>query len=189
MNERQVPPAFEYGNQRTVFLYSRQRTIEFPVTPGEIEPFPRSFSLAQIEEYRMNFRKRRTAYRAQLSMIARNCRRDGRGGHVFIILPDTARNLLEVIRQEPGSHSSEAARIVEAMYFRGLSPEEAQSQVSRRTLGRYLRKAEDVVDLLGDLRDKPFKIGLKTVSVSYLILRLGRDGLIDIEKYFRGRIF
>ena len=189
MPERQISPVFQDDVQRIIFRYRRQPPIEFPVTEGEIENFPRHFNPMMIERIKKDFKKRRRWYGELISQIARNSRRPGRGEHVFIILPTTAEKLLTELKRGPGHQQAEAERVIWEMYHRGLTPDEAECQINRRTLIRHLQRAEKIVDVLGELRDNPLRIGLTTVRISYAVLRYGRDAMIDIQKYFRGRIF
>ena len=163
--------------------------IEFPVTEGEINFFPRHIGLVQFMVFEKIFHFRSRYYRMQLGVISRNARRAGRGKHVFILVPDTIEKLLREIKHGPGHRPAETERVLRAMYFQGKTPAEAGCQVSDKTLLRHLKRAEKIVDVLGPRRDNPFGISLATIKISYTVLRYGRDGNIDIRRYFRGKIF
>ena len=163
--------------------------IHFPKTEGEIVIFPRKYSAYRIELYKLVPHLRTRNYRSYLAQIARNARRFGRGENSFIIVPSTFEKLLDALSQGPSKQREEVARVLEEMYFRGKTTAETGCQVNKRTLIRNLQKAELVADILGDLRDNPFRISLKTISISYVALRLGRDAGIDIRRYFGQRIF
>ena len=132
---------------------------------------------------------RRLEARYQFSQTVRNARRPGRGQHVFIIIPETFEALMTQIELGPGHQQMEAAYVLREMYFLGKTLSEIDTEISARTLTRYLQKSERVLDLFGEDRDRRFKIGLVTIRINHRVLRLSRDAKLDIRKYFAGSIF
>jgi len=123
------------------------------------------------------------------SQTARNARRPGRGQYVFIIIPETFEALMTQVELGPGHQQMEAAYVLREMYYLGKTLSEIDTEISARTLTRYLQKSERVLDILGEDRDRRFKIGLVTIRINHKLLRLSRDAKLDIRKYFAGRIF
>ena len=89
----------------------------------------------------------------------------------------------------PGHQQMEAAYVLREMYFLGKTLSEIDTEISARTLTRYLQKSARVLNLFGEDRDQRFKIGLVTIRINHKLLRLSRDAKLDLRKYFGERIF
>lgn len=189
MNNRQQPPILDDEAKQSGFGHLPRSPIEFPFTAEEIENFPRHLHPMTTQIFKHDQKLRRRYYRDQLGQIARNAKRIGRGANAFILVPDTTEKLLQEIKRGPGRQPAETERVLRQMYFLGKTPAEAGCQVSSKTLLRHLKRAEKIVDVLGPWRDNPFGVSLATIKISYVALRYGRDGNIDIRRYFRGKIF
>ena len=185
----EIPPVFQEGHQRMIYNFFPKPPLTVPVTPGETENFPRNCSLPLRELLKLSFLRRKRYYRAKVSEIARNARRTGRGSQIFIIKPETMEAVLNSVELIPSPKSEEVRRVLRSIYFLGKSPDEAESTVNNRTLTRHLIRAERIVGILSEEARNNLKIGLPTVKVSYQVLRLGRDALIDIQPFFEGKIF
>lgn len=163
--------------------------IILPFSEGETEDFPRHAGPIIIAEYNTKMGTRRVMARDLFSQTARNARRPGRGQYVVIIKPETFDALMTQIELGPGHQQMEAAYALREKYYLGKTLPEIDTEISARTLTRYLQKSERVLDLFGEDRDRRFKIGLVTIRINHKLLRLSRDAKLDIRKYFAGRIF
>ncbi|MCH7576156.1 MAG: hypothetical protein IIA59_13680 [Candidatus Marinimicrobia bacterium] len=184
-----IPPVFDNPRQRHYYEVFPHPPIDFPVTPGETDNFPRNCALLLKETLKGDHLFRKRYYRAKVSEIARNARRPDRDSQIFIIKPDTMDSLLNSLGLIPSSNNKEVRRVLWVMYYQGLSPEESDAKVNGRTLARHLTRAERMVGVLPEDQREKSKIGLPTVKVSYQVMRLGRDGNFDIQPYFEGKIF
>ena len=180
---------FDNPRQRRIYDIFSHPPIEFPVTVGETDNFPRNSSLPLREVWNEDYWWRRRCYRAKVSEIARNARRPDRESQIFIIRPATMDSLLRALKSIPSSNNEEVRRVLWAMYYQGFSPLESESTGNNRTLARHLERAERMTGILPTDKHEYSKIGLPTVMVSYQVLRLGRDGNFDIQPYFEGKIF
>ena len=170
--------------------YHRPPPIEFPVSEGEIENFPRHLTDRDREVYSIkNFIGRRRYYRGLLVQIASNARRPGHGKYVIIFIPTTFEEIVAQIELGPGYKKAEVAEALRQMYYQGKTLAEIETDVCSRTITRYLEAAERTLDILGEHRARPLKISIKAITLSYRVLRLGRDAWLDVRKYFPDRIF
>jgi len=164
--------------------------IEFPLSDGEIENFPRHLYDRDRELYSIkNFSGRREYYRGLLVQISANTRRPGHGLYVIILVPETFERILRQITLLPGHKSEEVKEALWQMYYQGKILGEIETDVCSRTLTRYLQRAEGVLDILGEHRSRPLEITLRAITLSYRVLRLGRDAWLDVRKYLPDRIF
>ncbi len=167
----------------------RPPPLEFPLSPGEIEDFPRDAWPKMREDLRKDFYFRRRFYREWVSQRGRNARRADRGTHTLILIPDTFEALHAQIVRGPGYKRIEAAGTLWEGYYLGKSWEETEWEVHPRTLTRYLQAAERALGILGEKREWPLVISWVSIRMSYAVLRMGRDANFDIQPYFTGRIF
>lgn len=163
--------------------------ITLPFSEGETEDFPRDTGPIFIAKYNTSMGTRRWVARDLVSQTARNARRSGRGQYVFIIKPETFEALMTQVELGPGHQQMEAAYVLREMYFLGKTLSELDTEISARTLTRYLQKSARVLNLFGEDRDRRFKIGPVTIRINHNLLRLSRDAKLDLRKYFAGRIF
>lgn len=163
--------------------------IEFPLSEGEIEDFPRYVGPAYRAFLRESFRERRWFYRGQLIQIAANARRPGHGQYVIILVPKTFEKLLTQIEWGPGYKKAGVAEALRQLYYLGKIMDEIETDVSSKTLTRYLQAAESVLDILREHRNRPLTISLKAITLSFKVLRYGRDAWLDVRRYFFYRIF
>ena len=184
-----IPLVFRDRTQRLLYNFFPAPPITFPVTLGEIENFPRSYPRKIAEQLKHRFKHRRSLYKQFARQIASNARRPGRGKHMFIIQPATMDRLLEVLGSLASPSSQEVQRALWAIYYQGHTLDEIDSKVSERTISRLLKQAENTVGVIPyEIRDE-LVIGIPTIKISYQVLRFGRDGLFNIQPYFRGRVF
>ncbi len=170
--------------------YHRPPPIEFPLSEGELENFPRHLTDRDREEYSIKyFIGRRRYYRMELIQIASNARRPGHGIYVIILIPETFEKIVTQIELGPGYKKAEVAEALRQMYYQGKTLAEIETDVCSKTITRYLEAAERTLDILGEHRSRPLKISLKAITLSYKVLRYGRDAWLDIRKYFADRIF
>ncbi len=165
--------------------------IAFPFFEGETEnfPLPPKGNEKIRKLYKTKMRTRRWMTRDLLSQTVKNARRPGHGKYVFVIIPDSFEKLMTHIELRPGYRQREAVFALREQYYLGKKLQEIDTDINAKTLTRYLQAAERAVDILGENRDRPFRIGLATIRISHRALRFGRDARIDIQKYFTGRIF
>lgn len=164
--------------------------IEFPLSEGEIGNFPRHLTDREREEYSIkNFIGRRRYYRGELIQIASNARRPGHGIYVIILIPANFEKLLTQIELGPGYKKAEVVEALRQMYYKGKTLAEIETDVSSKTITRFLQAAERKLDILGEHRARPLKISIKAITLSYKVLRYGRDAWLDVSRYFPDRIF
>ncbi len=164
--------------------------IEFPLSEGEIENFPRHLTAVDRGAYCIEkFVHRREYYRGLLVQIASNTRRPGHGKYVIIFIPATFEEIVAQIELGPGYKKAEVAEALRQMYYQGKKLEEIETDVSSRTITRFLQAAESALDILKEHRARPLKISIKAITLSYRVLRLGRDAWLDVRKYIPDRIF
>ena len=177
------------GTQPEAWYLLPTPDIGLPFSEGETEKFPPNTGPITIEEYNSSMGTRRWMARDLFSQIARNARRPGRGQHVVIIKPETFEALMTTVELGPGHQQMKAAYALREMYFLGKTLLEIDTEISARTLNRYLQRGERMLDLFGEDRDRRFKIGLVTIRINHKLLRLSRDAKLDLRKYFADRIF
>lgn len=163
--------------------------IEFPLSQGEIENFPRHLTEVERDMYCKKFNLRRRYYREQLIQIAANVRRPRHGQYVIILVPATFEKIVAQIERGPGYKREEEAEALRQMYYLGRTLDEVEADVSSKTITRYLQAAERVLDILREHRNRPLTISLKAITLSYKVLRYGRDAWLDVRRYFPDRIF
>ena len=167
-----------------------QPPIEFPLSDGEIENFPRHLRDRELELYSIkNFSGRRRYYRGLLVQISANTRRPGHGLYVIILVPETFERILRQITLLPGHKREEVKEALWQLYYQGKILGEIETDVSSKTITRCLQAAERTLDVLGEQRARPLKISIEAITRSYRVLRLGRDACLDVKKYFPDRIF
>lgn len=162
--------------------------INFPHYEDELIIFPRNIVIRLFLELSRDPWLRKRKYKSLLQNLSANIKRPGRGAHTFLILPSTYDRIDQELSARPGSNTEEIRRVLRELYYKGKHLEEVASKVSGKTLLRSLREAEGTLDILGEFRTT-LRISLKTLEISYTALRLGRDGQIDIRRYFHPRIF
>ncbi len=185
--ERTSPWAQNHENWEQIGGVMAQ-PINFPHYEDELVIFPRNIYMRLFLELSRDPWRRHHNYKDRLQNLSGNIKRPGRGVHTFLILPSTYDRIDQQLGTRPGSNTEEIRRVLRELYFKGKRPEEVASKVSGKTLLRALSIAEEALDILGEFR-KILRISLKTLEISYTSLRLGRDGQIDIRRYFRPRIF
>ena len=169
--------------------YHRPPPIEFPLSEGEIENFPRHLTEVERENCRKKFLTRRWHYRGECVQIASNARRQGHGIYIIILIPETFEKIVAQIELGPGYKKVEVAEALRQMYYLGKKLAEIETDVSSKTITRYLQAAERTLDVLGQHRSRPLKISLKAITLSFKVLRYGRDAWLDVRRYFPDRIF
>ena len=162
--------------------------INFPHYEDELIIFPRNIAMRLFLELSRDPRWRNRIYKDRLQNLSANKKRPGRGAHTFLILPSTYDRIDQQLGTRPGSNTKEIRRVLRELYFKGKRHEEVASKVSGKTLLRALSEAEETLDILREFRIG-LRISLKTLEISYTAMRLGRDGQIDIRRYFYPRIF
>ncbi len=187
--EDTIPPLFREGIQRWIYFNHPILPVELPVTPGEIEHFPRCYPMILIEDLKGRFKQRKRMYKAKVREIASNARRPQRGKHIFIIKPETMDRLLEAVESIHSPASVDVQHALWSMYFQGKIFEELDITVSERTISRLLLRAERIAGVIPEDAPEGIVIGIPTVKLFYQALRYARDGLFDVQPYFRGRIF
>ena len=185
----EIPPLFREGIQRWLYFKHPILPVELPVTPGEIERFPRCYPMIFIEELKDKFKQRKSLYKAKVRGIASNARRPQRGKHIFIIKPETMDRLLEAVESIHSPASVDVQHALWSMYFQGKTFEELGVTVSERTISRLLLRAERIAGVIPEDAPEGIVIGIPTIKLSFQALRYARDGLFDVQPYFRGRIF
>ena len=184
-----ILPVFQARAQRMLYNFFPHPPIEFPVTDGEIEPFPRRYPSILTEALKGRFKQRRSLYKQFTRQIASNARRPGRGKHVLIIIPETMNKLLETIGSMHSPSSVEVERALWSIYYQGKIIDELDLTISEKTISRLLKRAERIVGIIPDDSPQELVIGLPTIKISYQVLRFGRDGIFDFQVYFSGRVF
>ncbi len=184
-----IPPIFRDPHQRLLYNFYPPPPITFPVTDGEIEQFPRFFSMKTVDGLKHRFRKRRSLYRQWSREVASNARRPGRGKHIFVLKPETMNRLLDAMESIQSAGSANAQEALWAMYFQGKNFDEIELVISKKTITRLLIRAERIVGVIPEDAPEGLTIGIPTIKLSYQMLRCGRDGIFDIQQYFRGRVF
>ena len=162
--------------------------INFPHYEDELIIFPRNIGMRLFLELSRDPWRRHHNYKDRLQNLSANIKRPGRGVHTFLILPSTYDRIDQQLGTRPGSNTEEIRRVLRELYFKGKRHEEVASKVSGKTLLRALSEAEETLDILREFRTG-LRISLKTLEISYTAMRLGRDGQIDIRRYFYPRIF
>lgn len=184
-----IPPVFQDPIQRMLYDFYPAPPIELPVTEGETDEFPRNYWPIFRETLKHRLRQRRSLYRQMVRQIASNARRPKRGKHIFIIKPETMDRLLEAVESIHSPASVDVRHALWSMYFQGKILKELDVMVSRRTISRLLLRAERIASVIPEDAPAGLVIGIPTIKLSYQILRYARDGLFDVQPYFRGRIF
>jgi len=162
--------------------------INFPHFEDELFIFPRDINMHNWFTIQKDLKERQRYYKRNLNQIVGNYRRKGRGKYIFIIVPDTFQEILKRIEQYPGSKIREVIHGLHSLYFKGKRPGEVECEVDVTTLKRHLARATNDLAILGE-KPSMLQIGLRTLEISYKVLRYGRDGQIDIRPYFLHRIF
>ncbi len=185
--ERTSPWALNHGKWEQIGGVMAQ-PINFPHYEDELIIFPRNVAMRLYIELSRDPWWRHRNYKDRLQNLSANIKRPGRGVHTFLILPSTYDRIDQQLGTRPGTNTKEIRRVLGEQYYKGKRPDEVGSEVSGKTLLRALRDAEETLDILGEFRTR-LKISIKTLDRSYTALRLGRDGQIDIRRYFHPRIF
>ncbi len=168
----------------------RPPPIEFPLSEGEIENFPRHLTAVDRGAYSIEkFISRRRYYRMAIIQIASNARRPGHGIYIVILIPETFEKIVAQIERGPGYKKAEVAEVLKQMYYLGLILDEIETDVCSKTITRYLQAAESALDILKEHRARPLEISLKVITLSYKVLRYGRDAWLDVRKHLPDRIF
>lgn len=162
--------------------------INYPHYEDEMVVFPRMKRLRFYFDLVKDPKLRTRWYKIKLQELSANIRREDRGTYTFLLTPPSFDRIDLQLSTRPGENTEEIRRVLRELYYKGKRPEEVDSKVSRKTLGRALTEAEAALDILRDFRED-LKISLKTLEVSYTAMRYGRDAKIDIRRYFYPRIF
>ena len=184
-----IPPVFQDPHQRMLYNFFPPPPITFPVTDGEIEQFPRRWSMKTVDGLKHRFRKRRSLYRQMSQEVASNARRPDRGKHIFVIRPETMDRILEAVESIHAPSSLDVQHALWSMYYQGKTLDEIELMISEKTIKRLLMRAERIVGVIPDDAPEGLAIGIPTIKLSYQILRFGRDAIFDIQRYFRGRVY
>lgn len=185
--ERTSPWVLNHGKWEQIGGVVAQ-PINFPHYEDELIIFPRNIGMRMYIEMSRDPWRRYYKYKSLLQSTSGNIKRPGRGAHTFLILPPTYDRFDQQLSTRSGTNTGEIRRVLGELYFKGKRPDEVGSKVSGKTLLRALSDAEEILDILGEFRTT-LKISLKTLEISYTAMRLGRDGQIDIRRYFHPRIF
>lgn len=97
--------------------------------------------------------------------------------------------LLEAVESIHSPASVDVQHALWSMYFQGKIFEGLDITVSERTISRLLLRAERIAGVIPEDGSEGMVIGIPTIKLSYQVLRFARDGLFDVQPYFRGRIF